>query len=72
MAELSLESLAKRVETLEHIIAELREPVFRPATGDWDSAAKAAAEIRESQGFDFDALRKQDQCDLQHNNDHIL
>jgi hypothetical protein len=63
MPDLTLESLAKRVETLEHIIAELRESVVRPATVDWDSAAKAAAEIRASQTFDFDAIRKQDECD---------
>jgi hypothetical protein len=72
MTELTLESLAKRVETLECIVAELRKQVIRPGTGEWDSAMKAAVELRESQGFDFDALRKQDECELQHSNDHIL
>jgi hypothetical protein len=72
MTELTLESLAKRVETLECKFAELKEPVIRPGTGDWDAASKAAAEIRESKGFDFDAIREQGECDLQHNNDHIL
>ena len=72
MTELTLESLAKRVESLESKFAELKALVMRPGTGDWDRAAKAAAEIRESPGFDFDAIRKQDECDLNHSNDHIL
>jgi hypothetical protein len=71
MTDLTLETLAKRIETLERMFAELKEPVIRPGTGDWDSAAKAAAEIRENNGFDFDAIRKQDDCDLQHFGDHL-
>jgi hypothetical protein len=72
MTELTLESLAKRIEILERKFARLRELAINPGTGDWDSAAKAAAQIRESLGFDFDAIQKQNECDLKHSNDHLL
>ncbi|MCI0703640.1 MAG: hypothetical protein L0241_21375 [Planctomycetia bacterium] len=74
MTQLTLESLAERVAVLEHKVAELTRTrsLLRTGTGDWDAAAKAAAEIRASNGFDFDALRDQDACDLRHANDHLL
>jgi hypothetical protein len=74
MTQLTLESLAARIESLERKVAELTRttaPAIRPGTGDWDAAAKAAAAIRASNGFDFDALRDQDECDLRHANDHL-
>lgn len=73
MTQLTLESLAERIDALERRVAELTraKATVRPGTGDWDSAAKAAAAIRASNGFDFDALSDQDAYDLRHANDHL-
>ena len=71
MTQLTLEAVAERLEALERKVAELAKPAIRPGTGDWDAAAKAAAEIRANNGFDFDAIREQDECDLRHANDHL-
>ena len=72
MTQLTLESLAARVEALERKVAELARsaaPTVRPGTGDWDAFAKAAAALRAT--YDFDAIRDQDACDLRHANDHL-
>ena len=45
-------------------------PVVTPGTGDWDAAARAAQELRES-GYNFDAWEQQREFDLQHANDHL-
>jgi hypothetical protein len=72
MSGLTLESLAARVEALEQKVAELsRPPALRPGSGDWDAAAKAAAELRASDGIDYEAIREQNECDLRHANDHL-
>lgn len=42
-----------------------------PGTGDWEAAAKAAKELRET-GYDFDAFRRQREYDLKHASDHLL
>ena len=44
--------------------------VLRPGTGDWEAAARAAKELRET-GYDFDAFREQREYDLEHANDHL-
>ena len=72
MTQLTLEAVAERLDALERKVAELTQPAIRPGTGDWDAAAKAAAEIRANNGFDFDAILDQDECDLRRANDHLL
>jgi hypothetical protein len=37
-----------------------------PATGNWDEAMRAAAELED---YDFDVYRRQHACDLQHAQD---
>ena len=74
MTNLTIESLAERLAALEQKVAELaraRTPAIRPGTGDWDAAARAAAELRANNGFDFGAIPDQDECDLRHANDHL-
>ena len=66
MNELTLESLAKRVEALEKQVAELTRPVIR--TGNWDAVEKA---LRELEDYDFDAWREQREYDLKHAEDHL-
>jgi hypothetical protein len=41
-----------------------------PGSGDWDTAARAAEELRRS-GYDFDAWRRQRDHDLKHAYDHL-
>ena len=62
MPELTLESLAARVEALERAVGlpANRIPLKNgyyviPGTGDWDAAFKAVAELG---GYDFDTLRR--------------
>jgi hypothetical protein len=45
-------------------------PAIQPGTGDWEAAAKAAEELRES-GYDFDAFQRQRDYDLKHAADHL-
>lgn len=57
--------------TVDIIVTEdERSPAFEPGTGDWEAAAKAAQELRES-GYDFDAWREQREYDLKHAKDHL-
>jgi hypothetical protein len=49
--------------------AALRSTVCA-GTGDWEAAAKAAEELRES-NYDFDAWSQQRQYDLKHANVHL-
>jgi len=50
------------------IVEEAPTPGVIPGTGDWDAAAKAVREIRD---YDYDAMRDQNECDLQHAKDHL-
>ncbi len=49
-------------KTVEIIVLEEAGPTVIPGTGDWDSALKAAEELRNS-GYDFGAYRKQREAD---------
>lgn len=55
-------------KTVEIIVLDDTGPTFIPGTGDWDSALKAAAEL---ENYDFEAYRKQRECDLLHAKDHL-
>ena len=44
-------------------------PAELTGAGDWEAAAKAAQELRDT-GYDFDAWRQQRAFDLQHAADH--
>lgn len=57
-------------DELKPLIAKNDEPpmVITPGTGDWDAAMRAVKELEE---YDFDARRKQHECDFQHANDHL-
>lgn len=68
MAQLTLETLAARIEALERKVAELTRPAVRPGTGDWDAAEKA---MRELEDYDLDAIRDQDECDRKHAGEHL-
>jgi len=57
-------------KNVEIIVQEEQAPAIIPGTGDWEYAAQAAQELRET-GYDFDALRAQRECDLKHANDHL-
>ncbi len=67
MPELTLESLAARVEVLEEAAKEpiLRRGkhtfVIKPGTGDWDAFQRAADALREST-YDFDAVAELDRA----------
>jgi hypothetical protein len=71
MPELTLESLAMRVEALEKLVAE-RPTVspgkvkvsIRPGKGDWEAALRAARELSQSGTYDWDMLRDQYECDM--------
>lgn len=68
MAEVTLESLAKRVEELERIVADMqrrdRKLVIIPGTGDWEAFERAADELSKSETFDWDAVSRQDEVDM--------
>jgi len=55
---------------VEIIVLEEQLPAIIPGTGDWDTAARAAEELRES-GYDFDAWQKQRDYDFEHAKDHL-
>lgn len=57
-------------KTVEIIVYEEQAPAIRPGTGDWEAAARAVEELRET-GYDFDAWRQQRDYDLKHANDHL-
>ncbi len=69
MPELTLESLAARVEALEQAAKArvLRRGkhtfVIKPGTGDWDAFHRAADALREST-YDFDALADLDRASM--------
>lgn len=67
MPELTLESLAARVEVLEQRVAEqttaaMDKPkvLIRPGVGTWEAAFEA---IRGIVDYDFDAAHAQNACD---------
>ena len=51
-------------------IIVLEEPLapISPGTGDWDAATKAVEELED---YDFDAVQKQRDYDLNHAKDHL-
>ena len=55
-------------KNVEIIVLEENLPPITPGTGDWDMAMKAVAELED---YDFDAFRKQRECDLEHAKDHL-
>ena len=55
---------------VEIIVQEQPMSAVIPGTGDWEAAARAAQELRES-GYDFDAWREQREYDLKHATDHL-
>ena len=57
-------------KNVEIIIQEEQIPTIIRGTGDWQAAARAAQELRES-GYDFDAWRAQREYDVQHAKDHL-
>lgn len=71
MAELTLENLARRIDVIERKLAELTCPAMKPGTGDWDAAAEAARQLRETGSYDYDAWREQREYDVKHANDHL-
>ena len=58
-------------KTVEILVTETTVPEITPGTGDWEAAARAAKELRES-GYDLNAWRAQRDHDLKHANDHLL
>jgi hypothetical protein len=55
--------------TVEIIVLDEELPNgIRPGTGDWDAAARARQALVD---YDYDALRTQDECDLQHADVHL-
>ena len=57
--------------TVVEIVPKLNQPeAVHPGTGDWDAAARAARELRET-GYDFDAWQKQREYDRKHTLDHL-
>jgi len=55
-------------KNVEIIVLEESTPTFLPGSGDWDSAMQAVAELED---YDFEAFRKQRECDLEHAKDHL-
>ena len=55
-------------KTVEIIVLEEPMPTITPGTGDWDAAMQAVEELED---YDFDAVRRQREYDLQHAKDHL-
>ena len=55
-------------KNVEIIVLEEPAPAVIPGTGDWEAARKAVAELED---YDFEAWRKQRECDLKHAKDHL-
>jgi hypothetical protein len=53
---------------VEIIVLEEPPASVGVGTGDWDAAMKAVEELED---YDFDALRRQREYDLQHAKDHL-
>jgi hypothetical protein len=49
-------------KSVEIIVQEAQPACVAPGTGDWEAAARAAQELRET-GYDFDAWREQREYD---------
>jgi len=63
-------ALAEGTKVQVEPVSADKNRAVRPGTGDWQTAAKAAQELRES-GYDFDAYRVQREYDLKHAGDHL-
>jgi hypothetical protein len=59
-------------KTVEITVVE-NEPAteLAPGHGNWDAAAQAVRELNAGAGFDFAALLKQDEVDVQRAEDHL-
>jgi hypothetical protein len=57
-------------KNVEIIVQEEQKSTILAGTGDWEAAARAAQELRDT-GYDFDACRQQREYDLKHANDHL-
>lgn len=57
-------------QEVEIVVRRTEEPAVVPGTGDWDAAARAARELRET-GYDFDAWGEQRDFDQRHAHDHL-
>src|SRR5437762_8490211 len=57
-------------KNVEIIVQEEQKPTILAGTGDWQAAARAAQQLRDT-GYDFDAWRQQREYDLKHANDHL-
>ena len=55
-------------KNVEIIVLEEPVPAAMPGTVDWDAALAAVQELED---YDFDAYRKQRECDLKHSKDHL-
>lgn len=55
---------------VEIIVLDESAPQATPGTGDWEAAARAAQELRDT-GYDFEAWREQRDYDLKHAEDHL-
>ena len=53
--------------TVEIIVLE-DEPAAHRATGDWEAATRAVAELK---AYDYDVLTDQDECDRRCASDHL-
>ena len=58
MNDLTLESLAKRVKTLENAIGP---KMAEPSRGDWDAVLAASQQLSD---YDYEAQADQDACDI--------
>ena len=43
-------------------------PGFKPGTGDWEAMRTAVEQLTD---YDFDAVKDQFACDMEHANDHL-
>jgi len=57
-------------KNVEIVVQEEPPSEKPPAPNDWESAARAAEELRNS-GYDFEAWRQQREYDLKHAEDHL-
>ena len=53
------------------VIEEVPVPLLGPGHGNWDAVAQAVKELIVRDGYDFDALDRQNECDLRHTDDHL-
>jgi hypothetical protein len=60
--------IGKDVEII--VLEDETRSTILPGTGDWEAAARAAEELRES-GYDFDASKRLREYDLEHAKDHL-